>query len=226
MPTREKALVLLSGGLDSATCLWWARSRGLQAVALSIDYGQRHRRELVSARRLARRAGARHIELKLKLPWLKASALVDRARRLPDLPLARIGRGPIPSTYVPARNTVLIAVAASLAESMGASRIVLGQNALDYSGYPDCRPAFNRAMERALRLGTKAGAEGRRLRIEAPLIRLDKAGIVRLARRLGVPIGLTWSCYKESARPCAACDSCKLRAKGFSEAGVEDALRA
>lgn len=222
----RRAIVLLSGGLDSSTCLYWARSRGYRCEALSVVYGQRHLRELRSARAVARSAGVPWRMVRLELPWLKVSSLVDPRRRLPDVPLARIGRGPIPSTYVPARNTVLLAVAASLADSIGARALVSGANALDCSGYPDCRPAFHEAFEEVLAAGTRAGAQGRRIRVLAPLIGLDKRGIVRLALRLGVPLRLTWSCYKGGGRPCGDCDSCKLRARGFAEARVADpALR-
>jgi len=222
MPRREKAVVLLSGGLDSAACLYWAKARGWEPVALSVDYGQRHAREMSSARRVARAAGARRIEVRLGLPWLRVSSLVDPRKRLPDTPLSRIGREGIPSTYVPARNTMLLALAASLAEAEGAARVVIGANHMDYSGYPDCRPAFNRALEKTLRLGTKAGAQGRAVSIETPLIRMDKAAIVRLALELGVPLKWTWSCYRGGRRPCGTCESCRLRAKGFAEAGVSD----
>ncbi len=218
----RKAVVLLSGGLDSACALYWAASRGWRPSALSVGYGQRHERELESARKLARAAGASHREVRLDLPWLKASSLVDGRKALPDLPLSRIGKGGVPSTYVPGRNTVLLSLAVSLADAEGAEAIVIGANILDYSGYPDCRGPYLRAMEKAATLGTKRGTSGKRLRVLAPLIRLDKAGIVRLARRLKVPIGLTWSCYRGGRKPCGACDSCKLRAKGFREAGLSD----
>ena len=222
MPTSEAAIVLLSGGLDSSTCLYWARRRGWRLVALNVHYGQRHAREIRSARAIARAADVRLVELRLRLPWLAASALVDRSKPLPDMPLSKIGAGGIPVTYVPGRNTILLALAISLAETEKARHIVIGSNSLDYSGYPDCRPQFNRAFERVAALGTKAGALGHGVRIEAPLIRLDKAGIVSLARRLGVPIDKTWSCYRGGARPCGRCDSCKLRAKGFAQSGVAD----
>jgi len=218
----KKAVVLLSGGLDSAACLWWAKAGGWRCLALSVDYGQRHARETLCARALARAAGARHHEVRVRLPWLSVSSLVDGGRRLPELPLSRIGRGRIPSTYVPARNTILLSLAASLADAEGARAVVLGANALDYSGYPDCRPAFTRAFERTLLLGTRAGVEGAGIRVLAPLLRLDKAAIVRLAMRLGVPLARTWSCYAGGRRPCGRCDSCKLRAKGFSAAAAED----
>lgn len=218
----KRAIVLLSGGLDSATCLYWARARGYRVHALSVRYGQRHARELRSARGLARAAGARLHEVRLRLPWLSKSSLVDPSGRLPDLPVARIGRGRIPSTYVPGRNTVLLSLAVSLADAVGAEAIVIGANALDCSGYPDCRPSFVKAFQRAAALGTRRGSERRALRVEAPLMRKDKRGIVRMAGRLGVPLGLTWSCYRGGKSPCGRCDSCKLRAKGFAEAGVED----
>ena len=213
-----RAVVLLSGGLDSTTALWWAKSRGHRVEALAVDYGQRHRRELSAARAVARRAGARLHQLRLSLPWLKQSSLVDRAKALPDVPLSRIGRGGIPSTYVPGRNTVFLSLAASLADAVGADSVVIGANALDYSGYPDCRPEYLSAFEKAARRGTRRGS----LRVLAPLLKLDKGGIVRQARRLKAPLGLTWSCYRGAARPCGRCDSCKLRAKGFAGAGVAD----
>jgi len=218
----EGAVILLSGGLDSATCLFWAKSRGWDLHALCVHYGQRHARELRCARALAREAGAELQTLRLKLPWLRASSLVDKRKRLPDIPQGRIGRGGIPSTYVPGRNMVLLSLGASLADSVGAGRIVIGANALDYSGYPDCRPEFTRAFERAALLGTRRGATRGGMRVEAPLLRKDKTAIVRAALRLGVPLRRTWSCYAGGARPCGRCDSCKLRAKGFAGAGVLD----
>lgn len=222
MAAVRKAVVLLSGGLDSATCLYWARAQGYRPLALTVHYGQRHGRELRSARALARSAGAPLRAVRVALPWLGGSALVDPSRRLPDVPLARIGAGGIPSTYVPGRNTILLALAASLADAADAEAIVIGANALDYSGYPDCRPAFTRAFARVARLGTQRGSEGRGLRVLAPLLRKDKAAIVRLALRLKVPLALTWSCYAGGRAPCGRCDSCKLRAKGFAEAGLPD----
>ena len=218
----KRAVVLLSGGLDSATALYWARRKGFKSLALTVHYGQRHARELSAARALARRAGADWVPVRLSLPWLKASSLVDRKKRLPEVPAGRIGKGPIPTTYVPGRNTVFLSLAVSLADAAGAEAVVIGSNAQDFSGYPDCRPKFNRAFEKAARLGTRRGAEGKRLALLAPLQRLDKAGIVRLARRLKVPLELTWSCYQGGRRPCGRCDSCKLRARGFAAAGVQD----
>jgi 7-cyano-7-deazaguanine synthase len=219
------SVVLLSGGMDSATCLAIAaRDRG-PVHALTVLYGQRHAREVRSARALAcRYRVARHVVLRLPLGPLLASSLTDRKRRLPARPGAP---GSIPSTYVPARNTILLAVALGYAESHGLETIVLGANAIDYSGYPDCRPAFLRAFERLARVGTRAGVEGRmRLRVRAPLLRKSKAEIVRWGERLGVPWALTWSCYAGGRAPCGRCDSCRLRAKGFAEAGVRDPLLA
>lgn len=218
----RKAVVLLSGGLDSATCLYWAKSRGYGVEALTLDYGQRHVRETDHARRLARAAGARLHRVRLDLPWLKSSSLVGSDRALPDVPLSRIGKAGIPSTYVPGRNTVFVALGLSLADAVGAEAVVVGANALDYSGYPDCRPRFYSAFQAVAARGTRRGDSGLALRVEAPLLRLGKASIVRLALHLGVPMRLTWSCYKGGARPCGRCDSCKLRAKGFEEAGLPD----
>jgi len=221
-PRRKSAVVLLSGGMDSATCLWWAKRRGYRLWALSVDYGQRHARELRSARALARAAGARLFELRLSLPWLQVSSLVDRERKLPDVPVKRIGKTGIPSTYVPGRNTLFMALGVSLADAVGADAVAVGANVLDFSGYPDCRPKFYRAFESVAKSGTRGGAEGRPLKIETPLLNLDKAAIARMARDLGVPLARTWSCYRGGRRPCGICDACKLRAKGFLEAGFPD----
>lgn len=210
----KKAVVLLSGGLDSTTALYWAKAKGYKAICLSIQYGQRHRRELIAARKIARLSNSALHEVDIKLPWLKDSSLVNKALRLPNLPLARIGKGPIPTTYVPGRNTIFLALAASLADAAQADAVVIGANALDYSGYPDCRGGYLRAMERALRAGTRRPA----LKLLAPLLSLDKAGIWRLGGRVGAPLDLTWSCYAGGRTPCGRCDSCKLREKGFDEA--------
>ncbi len=216
-------VLLLSGGLDSATCLALVSRWGWTVHALSFDYGQRHRIELGAARRLARTYGAAsHRVIAIpSLGKLGGSALTDPSIRVPRKAL---GNARIPVTYVPARNTLFLAFALAVAETTGASEIVIGANALDYSGYPDCRPEFLHAFERAANLGTKAGDEGRRFTVRAPLLSLSKAGIVRLALALGLDPGLTTSCYapSPSGRPCGACDSCLLRAKGFAEAGAED----
>ncbi len=219
--SRPGSVVLLSGGMDSGTCLALASRDHPPVHALTVVYGQRHRREVRAARALARRYRvARHVVLTLPLGPLLDSALTRRERPLP-MRLARNGR--IPVTYVPARNTILLAVALGYAESHRLERIYLGANAIDYSGYPDCRPEFLRAFERLARRATKAGVEGRLApRVEAPLIRKSKREIVELGERLGVPWALTWSCYAGGERPCGRCDSCRLRARGFRAAHVRD----
>jgi 7-cyano-7-deazaguanine synthase len=217
-------VVLLSGGLDSSTCLAVARAEGLEAHCLSVDYGQRHRDELRRARRIARVLGAKdHRVVKVDLSAFGGSALTDRTIAVPKgRSAARMARE-IPVTYVPARNTVLLALALAHAETIGAEDVFVGVNAIDYSGYPDCRPEFLRAFERVARLATKAGVSGRPLRIRAPLLRLSKAAIVRLGTSLGVPYQLTQSCYDPvRGRACGRCDACVLRRKGFADAGVPD----
>jgi 7-cyano-7-deazaguanine synthase len=210
---RPKAVVLLSGGLDSATVLYYARSRGFDVQALAFDYGQRHRKEIGAARTVARAAGVPLTVVRIALPW-KGSALLDSSARVPS---GGVRKGVIPSTYVPARNIIFMSFAASFAEAAGARVIYIGANILDYSGYPDCRPDFFQAFQRVLDKGLKAGVERRRIRIETPLIRMTKAAIIRLGLRLGVPYDKTWSCYQGGAKPCGVCDSCRLRAKGFGE---------
>lgn len=221
MPSKPKAIVLLSGGLDSSTCLYWAKSKGYAAHALAVSYGQRHLREINAARAVAKAAGAQLTHVTLELPWLATSSLVNKKAKLPAIPLSRIGKEGIPSTYVPGRNLLFASLAASLADSLGAQAIVIGANALDYSGYPDCRPEFYKALRLAAVRGTRF-ADGGTLKIFTPLINLDKAGIARLARRLKVPLELTWSCYAGGKTPCGVCDSCKLRAAGFDRAGFPD----
>ena len=225
--SKKKAVVLLSGGLDSTTCLFWAKRKGYECVALSVRYGQRHSRELKAARSVAKSGAVPIYEVTLSLPWLSdSSSLVGHGRRLPSSPLSRIGKGGVPSTYVPGRNTMFLSLAVSLADAVGASAIVIGANALDYSGYPDCRPPFIDAFKKVATEGTKRGSEGKPLTILAPLLRLDKKGVVRLGVKVGAPLRLTWSCYAGGARPCGDCDSCKLRDKGFREAALPDpALR-
>jgi len=218
----RKAVVLLSGGLDSTTALYWAKKKGYAPTALAVRYGQRHVRELAAARAVARRAGVPVHEVTLALPWLGGSSLTNKSLKLPKIALAKIGKGGIPSTYVPGRNTMFLSLAASLADAIGAHALVIGANALDYSGYPDCRPPFLNAFSKVAKLGTRVGAEGGSMKVLAPLLRLDKKGIVRLARRVGAPLELTWSCYAGGSKPCGTCDSCQLRAKGFREAGTED----
>ncbi len=223
----KRAVVLLSGGMDSATTLAVARSNGHELYALSFDYGQRHRKELSCARKLARFFKAKeHRVLRIELGKLGGSALTDAAIDVPDADGGWTGGKPIPATYVPARNLVLLSIAAAHAETVGAESIFIGANAIDYSGYPDCRPEFLRAFEEAARRGTKCGVSGAPLRIEAPLLHLSKAQIVRLGASLLVPFDMTWSCYRGGKRPCGKCDSCRLRAKGFGEAGIADPLLA
>jgi len=220
---KKKAIVLFSGGLDSTTALYWALSKGFDCQAVSFNYGQRHARENKSARAIARRAGVKLYEIDLKFPWFASCSLVNGKMPLPDVTLSKIGsKGDIPSTYVPGRNLVFASVGFSLADAVGARAIVLGPNVIDYSGYPDCRPAFYRALERAAAFGTRSGAGGKKIALLTPLIKLNKAEIVRLALRLKAPLSLTWSCYSGGGRPCGRCDSCKLRAKGFAQAGIPD----
>lgn len=216
----KKAVVLLSGGLDSATTLAVARRDGYACHALSFAYGQRHRAELDAAARVARALGAvAHKTVALDLSSIGGSALTDASIPVPDHP----GEG-IPVTYVPARNTVFLAVALGWAEVLGAHDLFIGVNAVDYSGYPDCRPEFIAAFEQVARLGTKAGAEGAAIRVRAPLVKLSKAEIVRLGVSLKVDYSLTVSCYTadEGGRACGVCDSCRLRRQGFVDAGLKD----
>jgi len=221
----RRAVVLLSGGLDSSTVLAVARRDGYEAHCLSVDYGQRHKGELAAARRVARALGAAsHRSARVTLSLFGGSALTDPRIAVPKgRSEARMGAD-IPVTYVPARNTVLLSVALAWAEVLGADDLFLGVNAVDYSGYPDCRPEFLAAFERTARLGTKAGSEGRGFRIRAPLLAMTKAGIVRLALALGLDPGLTISCYDPGGKgqACGTCDACLLRAKGFAEAAASD----
>jgi 7-cyano-7-deazaguanine synthase len=218
-------VVLLSGGLDSATVAAWARARGFAVIGRSIDYGQRHRCELDAARSLAPHLGlADHIVLRVDLAAFGGSALTDPTIPVPrDRPDAALA-AEIPTTYVPARNTVFLALALALAEARGATAIGVGVNAIDYSGYPDCRPEFLDAFRHLATLATKAGVEGHAPEIVAPLVDLTKAEIVALGVELGLDQGLTTSCYDPdpSGRPCGHCDSCRLRAAGFAAVGVVD----
>jgi len=223
----KRAVVLLSGGLDSTTTLATAIAEGYETYALSFDYGQRHKIEIDAACRIARALGAKeHRVAKIDMRIFGGSALTDDV----DVPKKRsqteIGHG-IPITYVPARNTIFLSYALALAETVGARDIFIGANAIDYSGYPDCRPAFIAAFETLANLATKAGVEGAHFRIHAPLIKFSKAEIIRKARELDVDLALTHSCYNPSPNgvACGECDSCLLRLKGFREAGVEDPIR-
>ncbi len=217
----DRAVVLLSGGLDSATVLAIARAEGYRCYALSVDYGQRHGSELAAARRVARESGVEeHRRLQLDLRGIGGSALTDSAIEIPTRPSEGI-----PVTYVPARNTLLLSLALAWAEVLEAWEIFIGANAVDYSGYPDCRPGFIRSFEQTANLATRAAVEGRgRFRIRAPLLKLSKAEIIRKGVGLGVDYSRTVSCYAadEQGHACGVCDSCRLRAQGFQEAGVPD----
>ncbi|WP_343346618.1 7-cyano-7-deazaguanine synthase QueC [Sphingomicrobium sp. XHP0239] len=214
-----KAVILLSGGLDSMVCAGLAREAGMAIHALTIDYGQRHRVELEAARRIAEAMGAaEHVVLPLDLTVFGGSALTDDI----DVPKGGVGNE-IPVTYVPARNTVFLSLCLAFAETRGANDIVIGVNSLDYSGYPDCRPQFIAKFEELARLATKAGDEGAEIRIRTPLQDMTKADIAREADRLGIDAGMSHSCYDPIGdRACGACDACRLRARGFEEAGLPD----
>lgn len=221
MSQAKRAVVLLSGGLDSATCLAIARDMGFETYALSVAYGQRHAAELAASRRVAAALGATaHRTASVDLGQFGGSALTDASIAVPE---DGAGDG-IPVTYVPARNTVMLSIALAWTEVLGAHDIFVGVNAVDYSGYPDCRPAFIEAFENMANLGTKIGVEGARIRIHAPLITLSKADIIRRGLALGVDYGLTVTCYQadERGRACGRCEACRLRAAGFAAAGVPD----
>jgi 7-cyano-7-deazaguanine synthase len=235
-----RAVVLLSGGLDSTTAAALARREGWELYGLTLRYGQVHARELDAARRVAAALGfVKHVELDVDLRAFGGSSLtgdgtipkdrvLDEAGGSSNNPIAQLPDSPIPSTYVPARNTVFLSLALAWSEVLDASRIVIGVNALDYSGYPDCRPEYLEAFERMAALATKAGVEGGRLRVLAPLLHLTKAEIIRRGAALGLDYGLTHSCYdpRPDGAPCGRCDSCRLRARGFEQAGLDDpALR-
>lgn len=216
----KPAVVLVSGGLDSATTLAIARKSGFECYALSVDYGQRHRIELQSAEYVAAMLGAReHKIIRLDLTAFGGSALTDKEISVPTSPSAGI-----PSTYVPARNTIMLSLALAWSEVLGSSNIFIGANAIDYSGYPDCRPEYLRAYETMANLATKSGVEGKRLQIHAPLVNLSKAEIIRRGVEAGVDFSKTISCYQPSSSglACGQCDSCRIRRKGFEEAGIAD----
>ena len=220
---RPRAIVLLSGGLDSATVLAIAKEAGRDCFCLTFDYGQRHHKEIAAAKAVAKWAASPHEILSFELPW-KGSALLDEEIRLPkDRSLEKMA-GEIPPTYVPVRNTIFLSFAASWAEAVEASFIYFGANAIDYSGYPDCRENYLQAFQKLLGLGTKSGVGGKAPEILAPLVHKTKAEIVRWGIRLGVPYELTWSCYEGKEAPCQRCDSCLLRAKAFQEVGIDDPL--
>lgn len=218
-----KAVILLSGGLDSSTVLYQAKADGFECYALSFDYQQRHRRELEAAKAIAQASGVKeHQVVSFDLRLWGGSALTDNKIELPsDRSLADMGQN-IPITYVPARNTIFLSFALAYAEAIGAARVYIGVNALDYSGYPDCRPDYIQAMQEVFRLGTKQGREGESITIAAPLIDLKKTEIIQLGNSLNVPWEKTWSCYAGEKLACGICDSCRLRLAAFEELGLKD----
>jgi 7-cyano-7-deazaguanine synthase len=211
---KHSAVVLLSGGLDSATTLYYALSKGYDCHCLLFSYGQRHRKELACARRVAKKAGAPFQTVSIRLPW-SPSSLTDINSSIPSSGKTVVP-SKLPTTYVPGRNTIFISFALSYAESIGAGKIFIGANAVDYSGYPDCRPQYYSALNKTFK------ALGVGVRVETPLIKMTKEQIIGLGIKLGVPYGLTWSCYCGGKRPCGLCDSCRFRAKGFAHAGLDD----
>ncbi len=221
MKNKKQAIVLLSGGLDSATTLYYALKQGFGCFCLIFDYGQRHRKEIISAKKIAKSAGCEFEVVKVSLPW-KGSSLLDKNINIPQTDSNR-AKG-IPSTYVPARNIIFLSFALSCAEAISAEAIFIGAHAQDYSGYPDCRPEFYRAFRKVDACGTKAGVEKKGIDIVTPLINKGKAEIIRLGNKLGVPFELTWSCYQGGKDPCGTCDSCHYRRKGFREANTFDPL--
>jgi 7-cyano-7-deazaguanine synthase len=220
----ERVVVLLSGGLDSATCATMA-SKEYEVHALTVDYGGRHSRELESAGRIAEHLGvSSHRVVRVEMDRLGGSSLLEGGGPIPDAKSAEAIGERIPSTYVPARNMVLLSLGVALAECVGAGKVIIGANAIDFSGYPDCRPEFLEAFQGAVSSGTRAGVEGAGIVIEAPLLHMTKAEIVKLGSELGAPFGLTWTCYRGGERACGRCEACVLRLKGFEEAGIVDPI--
>ncbi len=211
----KKAIVLLSGGLDSAVGLYLAKKQGFDCFCLIFDYGQRHKKEIECAKKLAKQARCQFKIIKLDLAS-GACALLNK-----KINFAQGAKG-IPNTYVPARNIIFLSLAFSYAETLGAKAVFIGAHAHDYSGYPDCRPEFYRAFKKAIAVGTKSGVEKNSIRLAIPLIHMNKVEIIKLGARLGVPFKLTWSCYRGGNKPCGKCDSCYYRAKGFRQAGLQD----
>lgn len=219
----KKCIVLLSGGLDSAVTLSLAKSEGFECFCLIFDYGQRHRKEIESAKKIAKSQNCRWRVARLRFPW-KGSSLLDKNISIPGRirkSTAQRNNG-IPNTYVPARNIIFLSFALSYAEAIGASAIFIGAHAQDYSGYPDCRPGFYNAFKKVISTGTKSGVEKSGIEIRTPLINKNKSQIIRLGLKLGTDFGLTWSCYRGGKTPCGRCDSCFFRAKGFARAGIND----
>lgn len=216
---KKKAIVLLSGGLDSAATLYLAKSRGFECFCLIFDYGQRHGKEVKLARGIAKLADCKYKVLKIDLPW-KGSSLIDKTLKVPQKRSFKNIFSGIPSTYVPSRNTIFLSYAASFAESIGAKKVFIGANAIDFSGYPDCRPGYFRQFNKTIKIGTKS----KNITVAAPLINKTKSQIIILGSTFGIPFKMTWSCYSGRRRPCGNCDSCRIRAKGFKEAGIKDSL--
>ena len=216
----KKAVILLSGGLDSATTLYLAKKVGYRCLSLIFDYGQRHKKEIVGAKKVSVRAGSPFRLIRITIPWAK-DALINKEKPIPGRKLKNFA-GRIPSTYVAARNTIFLSFAVSYAESVEAQAIFIGANARDWSGYPDCTPDYFKAWEKLIKTGTKAGCQGKKIKIKVPLLKKTKAEIIRFGKNLGVPFELTWSCYKGGKYPCLRCDACQLRVRGFKEAGFID----
>ncbi len=223
MQERKKAVVILSGGLDSTTCLGVAADASYDVYALTFDYGQRHRVEIEAAKKVAQHYKVKEHRI-ARLPFLKDIGKSALTEDLYDVPTRGVQEGEIPITYVPGRNLIFLSIATAYAETVQASAIYIGVNALDYSGYPDCRPEFIEAFQQVAKLGTKVGVEGLPMTIETPLLHLSKADIVRLGTSLGVPYELTTSCYQGEEEACGECDSCRLRLEGFRQAGVQDPI--
>ncbi len=221
----KKAVVLLSGGIDSATTLYLAQDSGYKVYSLTFDYGQRHKKEIELAKQLAKITGSAHQFLKIQFPW-KGSALLDRRIKIPQERKEEKIAKDIPPTYVAARNIIFLSFAISWAEVIEAQAVFIGANAVDFSGYPDCRPEFYKAFQEVVKTGTKAASEKRQnpIKIETPLINKTKAEIIKTGIKLKVPYELTWSCYKGARKPCSKCDSCILRKKAFKEAWIPDPL--
>ena len=214
----KKAVILLSGGIDSATTLYLAKKRGFKAFALIFDYGQRHKKEIFAAKKIAKKAKIPYKLVKLSFPW-KGSSLLDKNVKLPTKRSLKEINKSIPSTYVPSRNIIFLSIAASFAESINASAIFIGAHTEDYSGYPDCRKSFFDAFKKAIKKGTKAGTK---IKLYTPLIDKNKKEIIRLGRTLNVPFRFTWSCYNGLNKPCGVCDSCFFRKKAFKELNIKD----
>lgn len=223
----KKAVILLSGGLDSATTLSIAKSKGFELYTMTFNYGQRHLREITAAERISRQVGVKeHKVLRLDLETIGGSSLTDKELTIPHNRFLQEMKDGIPLTYVPARNIIFLSCALSWAEVIGTGEIFIGANAVDYSGYPDCRPAFIESFEKTANLGTKMGVEGKKIKIHSPLINLSRGDIIKKGLSLGVDYSLTWSCYDPGAdgSVCGCCDSCNLRRKGFKEVGISDPI--